>query len=228
VEPETYRMLVGRYRDQVLAIVDRFGGHVGSTKGDGLLAVFGYPMAHEDDVRRAVLAGVEITREVARSANRPSAARLTSVFGWVWTRTGVSGHRAGRRVRASRKSGGPGIGPGPPGTVCGFGCGRTLDQERQLPRLQTLTPAAVKGVDELIAHHLVMGERRLSRPGWAGGPLVGRDREWRGLARVGPAPRRARWPRRGGVSRRGRESARAAWRRQPPSWSRPPARWCWS
>jgi class 3 adenylate cyclase len=65
VEPETYRMLVGRYREQVLAIVNRFEGHIGSTKGDGLLAVFGYPTAHENDVRRAVLAALEITREVA-------------------------------------------------------------------------------------------------------------------------------------------------------------------
>jgi len=50
----------------VIQVVDRFGGRVGSTKGDGLLAVFGHPTAHEDDVRRAVLAGLEITREVAR------------------------------------------------------------------------------------------------------------------------------------------------------------------
>ena len=56
VEPETYRMLVGRYREQVVQVVDRFGGHVGSAKGD----------AHEDDVRRALVAGLEITREVAR------------------------------------------------------------------------------------------------------------------------------------------------------------------
>ena len=46
--------------------MNRYEGHVGSTKGDGLLAVFGHPTAHEDDVRRAVLAGLEITREVAR------------------------------------------------------------------------------------------------------------------------------------------------------------------
>src|SRR6476469_6017602 len=61
VGPETYRMLVGRYRDLVLGIVDRYEGHVGSTKGDGLLAVFGHPTAHEDDARRAVLAGLQIT-----------------------------------------------------------------------------------------------------------------------------------------------------------------------
>jgi hypothetical protein len=56
-----------RYHKQLLGIVDRFEGHLGSTKGDGLLAVFGHPRAHEDDVRRAVVAaGLEITREVSR------------------------------------------------------------------------------------------------------------------------------------------------------------------
>ena len=66
VEPETYRLVVGRYREQVLRAVNRYEGHIGSTKGDGVLAVFGHPIAHEDDVRRAVHAGLEITREVAR------------------------------------------------------------------------------------------------------------------------------------------------------------------
>jgi class 3 adenylate cyclase len=66
VEPETYHLLVGGYHDLVLAVVNRYEGHIGSTKGDGLLAVFGHPTAHEDDVRRAVLAGLEITREVGR------------------------------------------------------------------------------------------------------------------------------------------------------------------
>ena len=53
IEPETYRAAVGRYKEQVRQIVDRYEGHVGSTKGDGLLIVFGHPRAHEDDVRRA-------------------------------------------------------------------------------------------------------------------------------------------------------------------------------
>lgn len=66
VEPETYRLTVGRYRDQVRRAVERFEGHIASAKGDGLLAVFGYPVAHEDDARRAVQAGLEITREVVR------------------------------------------------------------------------------------------------------------------------------------------------------------------
>ena len=64
--PQMYGMLVSRYRDQVLGIVNRFGGYVASTKGDGLLALFGHPAAHEDDLRRAALAGLEITRELSR------------------------------------------------------------------------------------------------------------------------------------------------------------------
>ena len=48
------------------AVVDRYEGHISSIKGDGLLAVFGHPKAHENDVRRAVAAGLDITREVAQ------------------------------------------------------------------------------------------------------------------------------------------------------------------
>src|SRR6185312_440722 len=34
-DPETYRLVVGRYREQVLRIVNGYDGHIGSTKGDG-------------------------------------------------------------------------------------------------------------------------------------------------------------------------------------------------
>ena len=64
LEPEPYRLLVGRYREQVQRAVDRYGGHIASTKGDGLLAVFGHPVAHENDAGRAVQAGLEIIRVV--------------------------------------------------------------------------------------------------------------------------------------------------------------------
>jgi class 3 adenylate cyclase len=89
VEPETYRLVVGRYREQVLRIVNRYEGHVGSTKGDGLLAVFGHPITHEDDVNRAVQAGLEITRDVSRLSDQ---SKRRFGFGvnvrvrvhWVW------------------------------------------------------------------------------------------------------------------------------------------------
>jgi class 3 adenylate cyclase len=72
VEAETYRSVVGRYREQVRQVVQRFEGHIGSTKGDGLLATFGYPAAHEDDARRAVAAGPELVRARAVLNLNPS------------------------------------------------------------------------------------------------------------------------------------------------------------
>ncbi|RZT25299.1 class 3 adenylate cyclase [Mycobacterium sp. BK558] len=70
VEPETYRTVVGRYREQVLRAVERHGGRIGSTKGDGLLAVFGHPIARSDDAHRAIRSGLEIVREVARLSDQ--------------------------------------------------------------------------------------------------------------------------------------------------------------
>src|SRR5690349_22994838 len=66
VDPESYRTLIGRYHDEVQQLVNHFGGHISSTQGDGLLALFGHPSAHEDDARRAVAAGLDITRSVSR------------------------------------------------------------------------------------------------------------------------------------------------------------------
>lgn len=61
LEPKTYHTLVGRYRDEVRRVVDRYEGHISSINGDGLLAVSGHPKAHGNDVRRAVAAGLDIT-----------------------------------------------------------------------------------------------------------------------------------------------------------------------
>jgi class 3 adenylate cyclase len=41
------------------------GGYVAQYLGDGILAYFDYPIAHEDDARRAVLAGLRIVRTIA-------------------------------------------------------------------------------------------------------------------------------------------------------------------
>jgi class 3 adenylate cyclase len=75
IEPEIYRTVVGRYREQVRAVVDRYKGDIESTRGDGLLAVFGHPKAHENDVRRAVQA--DSTSHV-RSTGSASAYRAGS------------------------------------------------------------------------------------------------------------------------------------------------------
>ncbi len=182
VEPETYGMLVGRYRDLVLGIVDRYEGHVGSTKGDGLLAVFGHPKAHENDVHRAVLAGLEITREVARLSEQAKRrfgveinVRVGVHRGLVYLDTSeddVYGVAANLAARVS--------GLAPPGRVVVSDAVAPLIREAF--ELQARPPAAVKGVEGLIAHHLVLGERAdAARVGVGRGPLVGRERE---LARL--------------------------------------------
>jgi class 3 adenylate cyclase/predicted ATPase len=66
VDPER----VGAVTDRVLAAlagsVRTFGGHVDKLTGDGIMAVFGAPVAHEDDAERAVRAALSMQRAVRR------------------------------------------------------------------------------------------------------------------------------------------------------------------
>jgi class 3 adenylate cyclase len=60
VDPEALRALLGRYFDEMKAIVERHGGTVEKFIGDAVMAVFGVPTVHEDDALRAVRAAVEM------------------------------------------------------------------------------------------------------------------------------------------------------------------------
>ena len=60
VEPEQLRDLFSFYREAAKAAVERYNGYVMQYSGDGILAGFGYPEPHEDDARRAVLAGLDL------------------------------------------------------------------------------------------------------------------------------------------------------------------------
>ena len=174
---DNYGLLVARYRDLVLGVVNRLDGHISSPTGEGLLAVFGHPRAHEDDLRRAVLAGLEITREVGRLSDKVHhrfgveiAARAGVHRGLVYLDTvqdDVYGLGANLAARVS--------GLAPPGTVVISDVvapliGSTFE-------LEACEPAAVKGVEELIAHYRVLGERSLPAK-VIRAPLVGRDREF--------------------------------------------------
>src|SRR5438046_1588823 len=59
-DPEALRALLGRYFDQMKAIVERHGSTVEKFIGDAVMAVFGVPQLHEDDALRAVRAAVEM------------------------------------------------------------------------------------------------------------------------------------------------------------------------
>jgi class 3 adenylate cyclase/tetratricopeptide (TPR) repeat protein len=64
LDPEEWRDLAARYRRVAAEAVGRFEGHVAQYLGDGLVAFFGYPQAHEDDAERAVRTGLAIVAAV--------------------------------------------------------------------------------------------------------------------------------------------------------------------
>ena len=175
IEPEVYRTVVGRYREQVHQIVDRYEGHIGSTQGDGLLAVFGHPKAHENDVRRAVQAGLDITREVRMLSERVRrrfgfdiSVRVGIHRGLVYLDTAqddVYGFGANLAARISTLA--------EPGTVA---VSETIEQLVQDAfELEALPPKAVKGVDGPVVHYRPVVERDIRKS--LHGPLVGRKRE---------------------------------------------------
>jgi class 3 adenylate cyclase len=54
LDAEGWRDLVGAYLDAASAAVIEMGGHVAKKLGDGLMALFGHPVAQENDAERAV------------------------------------------------------------------------------------------------------------------------------------------------------------------------------
>src|SRR2546430_1001063 len=60
VDPEALRGLLARYFEAMKTIVDRHGGSVEKFIGDAVMAVFGVPVAHEDDALRAVRAAADM------------------------------------------------------------------------------------------------------------------------------------------------------------------------
>ncbi|MFZ1878671.1 MAG: adenylate/guanylate cyclase domain-containing protein [Gaiellaceae bacterium] len=60
VDPEALQGLLARYFEQMKRIVDQHGGSVEKFIGDAVMAVFGVPLAHEDDALRACRAAAEM------------------------------------------------------------------------------------------------------------------------------------------------------------------------
>ena len=65
LDAEDWRNLVNAYLDEASTAVTDLGGHVLKKLGDGLMALFGYPQAQENDAERAVRAALAIQRALA-------------------------------------------------------------------------------------------------------------------------------------------------------------------
>ncbi|MBV9533548.1 MAG: adenylate/guanylate cyclase domain-containing protein [Bradyrhizobium sp.] len=65
LDAEEWRDVVSAYLDASSEAVTGMGGHVAKELGDGLMALFGYPVAQENDAERAALAALSIKRALA-------------------------------------------------------------------------------------------------------------------------------------------------------------------
>jgi class 3 adenylate cyclase/predicted ATPase len=64
LDPEDLRSVLAAYHEMGTSAIERFGGRVAQYLGDGILAYFAYPRAHEDDPERAVRAGLTILADL--------------------------------------------------------------------------------------------------------------------------------------------------------------------
>lgn len=181
---------VGAVTDRVLAAlagsVKTFGGHVDKLTGDGIMAVFGAPVAHEDDPERAVRAALAMQRAVRRvldderGGGAPLGLRVGLNTGEVvagvqaaleYTVIGDTVNTAARLADAAAV-----------GTV--YTGERTAASSRHVASWRRLRPLRLKGKREPVEAYELLG--LLDAPGTRSGlgdeaPFVGRDTD---LARI--------------------------------------------
>ncbi len=86
LDPEDMREVIGSYHRCCANLVERNGGFVAKYMGDGMLAYFGYPQAHEHDAERAVRAGlalVDALPKLTTAAGVPLQVRVGIATGLV-------------------------------------------------------------------------------------------------------------------------------------------------
>ena len=184
LDPEAMSEVLRGYQNAVAGEVSRFEGLVAKLMGDGVLAYFGWPRAHEDEAERAARAGLAIVAAVARlsGGGEALACRVGIATGLV-----VVGDLVGEGAAQEQAV----VGDTPnlaarlqalaePGqVVVAEGTRRLLGE---LFELQALGARALKGLAMPAPAFAVLGERALesrfaARRGEGVAALVGRDQE---------------------------------------------------
>jgi class 3 adenylate cyclase/tetratricopeptide (TPR) repeat protein len=65
VDPEVLQNIIRSYEDACAVCITRYDGYVFQRLGDGIVAFFGFPLAHEGEAERAIRAGLEIVDAMA-------------------------------------------------------------------------------------------------------------------------------------------------------------------
>jgi class 3 adenylate cyclase/predicted ATPase/ABC-type transport system involved in cytochrome c biogenesis ATPase subunit len=160
LDPEDMGAVMDAYHAACARIVQSYDGFLGDFRGDGILAYFGYPRAHEDDAERTVRAGLDIIAAVARLETR--AAEALAVRIGIATGLVVVGDLSGEGALWEHAV----VGDTPnlaarlqamaePGTLVIGGSTRRLLGD--LFRLRDLGRHEVKGIAELVAAWAVEG-----------------------------------------------------------------------
>jgi class 3 adenylate cyclase/tetratricopeptide (TPR) repeat protein len=189
LDPEEARAIVDPALKLMMEAVQRYGGYVAQSTGDGIFALFGAPVAHEDHPQRALFAALRMQAQVKRYADKLRAEKGVNLQVRVGTNTGEVvvreirtgekhaeylpiGHSASVAARLQALAA--------PGSIA------ITEQVRKLVEgyfvLKPLGPARIKGVSEALEIYEVTGlgplRTRLQR-GAARGytKFVGRERE---------------------------------------------------
>jgi class 3 adenylate cyclase/tetratricopeptide (TPR) repeat protein len=175
-DPEALRARMRRYFEDLRGIIERHGGTVEKFVGDAVMAVFGIPVAHEDDALRAVRAASEMGLAVAA---HDLEARIGINTGEVVVggdgETLITGDAVNVAARLEQAA-------GTGETLIGA---ETRVLVRDAVRVEAVGPLVLKGKSEPVEAYrlleVISGATALARRPEA--PLVGRERERRRLWR---------------------------------------------
>ena len=80
LDPEVLQRIIHTYEDLCAVAITRYTGYVFQRLGDGIVAFFGYPLAHEGEAERAIHAGLEIIKSLS-TLEVPEAGRIEARIG---------------------------------------------------------------------------------------------------------------------------------------------------
>lgn len=191
LDPEDAREVLGAAVKLVIEQVDALEGTVKDLAGDGVLALFGAPTAHEDDAERAVLCGLRITaavRDLAVDVSRRWQLAMFSVRVGIETgravlgpvgagshvEYGATGDALNTAARLQSKA--------EPGTVLVGAATRVMVEERFTWAAER--HYALKGKTEPVQATVALGQAPHGREGrgFGGTSLVGRNAQLRQVA----------------------------------------------
>ena len=187
LDPEDLCTVVRHHQHVCSRVIEAFDGHVAQYLGDGILVYFGYPRVHEDAARRAVLAAVEMVREVEAlqiPALEAPVGRLQLRVG-IHTGLAVIGEVGSRRRERLALGGTPNIAAriqasAAPGTIAISQT--TMALVRGFVECEELGEHRLKGWSRPMTLHRVLAasgaQTRIDAAATAGlSPFVGRSRE---------------------------------------------------